>query len=189
MNTISGVLHAARLGVLTCMFVGCAGACLGQSGETQQQVELKGLLEDVSTLKNDVRILGQRLQQVMQKLDELTKPPRASLDTPPLTMHNLENIRGFPFRGNDSATVVIIEYMDFECPFCAKFWKETYPQILANYVKTGKLKYVYRDFPLQMHSHSMRAARAAYCAGEQDKLWELRDNLLADQEALLVGDA
>src|SRR6266852_2766530 len=48
MNTISGVLHAARLSVLTCMFVGCAGACLGQSGETQQQVELKGLREDVS---------------------------------------------------------------------------------------------------------------------------------------------
>src|SRR5258708_40304207 len=81
MNTIRGVLHAAGLGVLTCMFVCCAGACLGQSGESQQQAELKGLREDVSTLKNDVRILGQRLQQVMQKLDELTKPPRASLDT------------------------------------------------------------------------------------------------------------
>jgi hypothetical protein len=78
MNTISGVLHAARLDVLTCMFACCAGACLGQSGETEQQVELKGLREDVSTLKNGVRILGQRLQQVMQKLDELTKPPRAS---------------------------------------------------------------------------------------------------------------
>ena len=189
MNTNRGALGEVGLSVLKLILLCCGGVCHGQNGANQQRAEIESLREDISTLKKDVGTLGQRLQQVMEKLDELTKPPQASLETPPPIVPTLENIRGLPFRGNESATVVMIEYVDFKCPFCMKFSKEIFPTILANYIKTGKVKYVYRDFPLQMHSGAMRAARVARCAGEQGKLWELRDRLLADQDAFPVMDA
>jgi protein-disulfide isomerase len=61
---------------------------------------------------------------------------------------------------------------------------ETYPQILENYIRTGKVRHIFRDLPLPMHSHAMPAARAARCAGEQDKYWEMHDSLFAKQASL-----
>jgi protein-disulfide isomerase len=94
------------------------------------------------------------------------------------------SIQGENFRGNSGASVAMIEYADFECPFCGKYAREVYPKILDEYVKTGKVKLFYRDLPLPMHPHALAAARAARCAGEQGKYWEMHDSLFASQTAL-----
>ncbi len=78
----------------------------------------------------------------------------------------------------------MIEYSDFECPFCGGFEQQTYPQLFENYIKMGEVKLFYRDLPLPMHPHAMHAARAAHCAGEQGKYWEMHDSLFAKQNAL-----
>jgi len=80
--------------------------------------------------------------------------------------------------------VAIVEYADFECPYCGQYEHEVYPQVFADYIQTGKLKYFYRDLPLPMHPHAMGAARAARCAGEQGKFWEMHDSLFAKQNAI-----
>lgn len=92
-----------------------------------------------------------------------------------------------PFLGDVDASVTIIEFSDFECPFCAKYIAETYPKIKENYIDTGKVKYVFRDFPLGFHANAMPAAVAANCVLEQegnetyfafhDKLFENQQNL------------
>jgi len=64
------------------------------------------------------------------------------------------------------------------------YWKEVYPQIDANYLRTGKIKYFFRDLPLTMHPHAIPAARLARCAGEQGKFWEMHDSLFSNQAAL-----
>jgi protein-disulfide isomerase len=83
-------------------------------------------------------------------------------------------------KGNPSAPVTIVEFSDFQCPFCVKFYNETYKQIEDNYIKTGKVKFVYRDFPLSGHQYAEGAAVAAECAGLQDKYYQMYTLLFVD---------
>lgn len=83
--------------------------------------------------------------------------------------------------GNPSSKVVIIEYGDFQCPFCGKFEKEVAPQIKEQYVKTGKVAFLYRDFAF-LGEESFRSSEAARCAGDQGKYWEYHDKLFSGQK-------
>ncbi len=89
-----------------------------------------------------------------------------------------------PVLGNKDAPVTIIEFSDFQCPFCARFFSETFPLLEENYVNTGKVKIVFRDFPLNFHPEAEPAALAAECADEQGKFWEYHDLLFKNQDAL-----
>ena len=80
-------------------------------------------------------------------------------------------------KGITDAPVTIIEWSDFECPFCGRFYEETLRQIEDKYIKTGKVKFVYRDFPLSFHTQAQKAAESAECAGEQGKFYEMHDLL------------
>jgi protein-disulfide isomerase len=80
--------------------------------------------------------------------------------------------------------VAVIEFSDYQCPFCGRYSKDTYAQIENDYVETGKIKYVFRDLPLPFHNQAFKAAEAAHCAGEQGKFWEMHDLLFHNQTAL-----
>ncbi len=82
--------------------------------------------------------------------------------------------------GSQNALVTFIEYGDFQCPFCGKFFKETESILREKYVKTGKVKFIYRDFAF-LGPESTWAANAAHCAGEQGKFWEYHDHLFSNQ--------
>ncbi|MBS3116953.1 DsbA family protein [Candidatus Woesearchaeota archaeon] len=83
-------------------------------------------------------------------------------------------------KGDKNAPVTIVEFSDFECPFCGRFYEQTLPQIEEQYIKTGKVKLVYRDFPLSFHTQAQKAAEAAECAGEQGKFWQMHDKLFKE---------
>ncbi len=94
-----------------------------------------------------------------------------------------------PFLGSPDAPVTIIEFSDFECPFCKGFFDGTLKEIRTNYINTGKVKYVLRDFPLSgIHPNAEIAAEAANCANEQDKYWEFHDLLFENQEDWVSGN-
>ena len=93
-----------------------------------------------------------------------------------------------PVKGDKNAPVTIIEFSDFQCPFCGKFYKETLPEIDEKYIKTGKAKLVYRDYPLGSHEFAQKAAEAAECADEQGKFWQYHDKLFENQDALTIDN-
>lgn len=93
-----------------------------------------------------------------------------------------------PVIGNPNAPVTIIEFSDFECPFCGRFFEQTLPTLKQKYIDTGKVKIVYRDFPLSFHSNAQKAAEAGECAKEQGKFVELHDAIFANQQAISVAD-
>ncbi len=93
-----------------------------------------------------------------------------------------------PFRGMKNAPVTIIEFSDFQCPYCARFFEQTLPLIEKNYIDTGKARIVYRDFPLGFHENAEKAAEAAECADEQGKFWEYHDKLFENQGAIGVSN-
>lgn len=94
------------------------------------------------------------------------------------------SLDGFPVKGERNAPVQIIEFSDFECPFCKKFFDETYPQIVKDYVNTGKASIAFRHLPLDFHENALPAAMASLCANEQGKFWEYHDQLFSNQNAL-----
>ncbi|KKS37462.1 MAG: hypothetical protein A3G49_04140 [Candidatus Sungbacteria bacterium RIFCSPLOWO2_12_FULL_41_11] len=80
------------------------------------------------------------------------------------------------FLGNPAAKIVIVEFGDFQCPFCGKFFKETEPQIIDKYVKTGKVRFIYKQFAF-LGQESNWAAEASECAKDQGKFWQYHDYL------------
>lgn len=83
--------------------------------------------------------------------------------------------------GDHDAPVVLIDFSDFGCPYCAKFTHETYPSIEREYVRTGKVFFKYVPFVMGMFPHGNEAARAAECAGDQGRFWPMHDLLYAHQ--------
>jgi protein-disulfide isomerase len=91
-------------------------------------------------------------------------------------------------RGNPDAPLTMIEYSDFTCGYCAKFFRETWPVLNAKYVQSGLVRFVYRDFPRASQGPGVSAAVAARCAGEQGQYWLMHDRLFARETPLSFSD-
>jgi protein-disulfide isomerase len=149
----------------------------GQQRPTSE--ELKVLREDIETIKET--------QAAIQKaIDEIKVLARAGQGPQPLQPGDIVlSMDDDPVKGDRNARLVLVEFSDFQCPFCARYFRETFPEIEKDYIKTGKLKYVFRDLPIEAaHKDAFKAAEAADCAFDQGKFWEMHDRLFANQSAL-----
>ncbi|MFO7170727.1 MAG: thioredoxin domain-containing protein [Chloroflexota bacterium] len=88
---------------------------------------------------------------------------------------------GFQFKGREDAPVTVIEYADFQCPGCAYYTNSVEMAFDREYVETGKVKFVYHEFPLRGHPNAVPAAEAARCAADQGAFWKMHDMLFANQ--------
>lgn len=86
--------------------------------------------------------------------------------------------------GAADAPVTVVEFTDYQCPFCRRFVQTTFPMLKRDYIDTGKLRWVVRDMPLGFHQNASKAAQAAHCAGDQGKYWEMRDTLFKNNSKL-----
>ena len=129
------------------------------------QEQGKAILEELKAIKKELREIKQN------GLASKTKPKGR-----PTTAQNVATL-GSPILGDLKAPVTLIEFTDYECPFCKKFYKNALPKLKKQYIDTGKLRLVVRDFPLPFHKNARPAANAAHCAGEQDKFWPMHDAL------------
>ncbi len=145
---------------------------------------------DVQTLKKEIEAL-KASQKDIQKNVQIIKDILMGKQPP------LENVvinTSGPAVGEANAKITMVEFSDFQCPFCGRYSTQTMSQVVDAYVKTGKVKYVFRNFPLdQLHPNASKAAEAAACAGDQGKFWEAHDRFFKNQSALdskeMVGHA
>lgn len=86
--------------------------------------------------------------------------------------------------GSDSATVTVIEFSDYQCPYCRRFHADVLPALLREYIDTGRVQLIYKDLPLVMHREALPAAIAGRCAAAQGKFWPMNEALFANQERL-----
>jgi protein-disulfide isomerase len=137
---------------------------------------------DIKELKKQIELL-QASQKEMMKAISIIKDV-ATGKQPPLedVFVSMKDARS---EGDAKAKVIIVEFSDYQCPFCGKYANETYSKLYDDYVKPGKVKYVLRNFPLeQLHPNAEKAAEAAECAGEQGKYWEMHERLFKNQGLL-----
>jgi protein-disulfide isomerase len=124
----------------------------------------------------------QELRAIRQLLERLTTPQGA----PQPTSARVTNLKGFAM-GRPDAPLTMVEFTDLQCPFCRQFMLTSFDELKKNWIDTGKLRYISRDFPLDIHAQAVPAARAARCAGEQGKFWEMRITLMKNAN-LLTAD-
>jgi protein-disulfide isomerase len=96
--------------------------------------------------------------------------------------------KGKQVMGSANAPVTVVEFADYQCPYCLRFTKNTFPQLKRKYIDTGKVRWVALNLPLPSHKDATRAAQAAHCAGEQGKFWEMREVLFKNPSKLNMED-
>jgi len=124
------------------------------------------------------------LRAIRMLLEKLTTPqPQQPAAPPQPQTAKVTNLKGYVM-GRPDAPLTMVEFTDLQCPFCRQFAITSFDEIKKNWIDTGKLRYISRDFPLDFHAQAMPAARAARCAGEQGKFWEMRMGLMRNANLL-----
>ncbi len=168
------------------VLLGFLTACTGQA-QSQSNDDLK---KEIQSLKEGQQAIQKDLQEIKKLL--AARPAAAAI--PEQAMNAVISVDGVPFKGDKNAKVTLVEFSEFQCPFCGRHVRDTFPQLDKEYIQTGKVKYVFRDLPLEsIHKNAFKASEAAHCAGEQGKFWEMHDRLFANQNslepAMLTGHA
>jgi protein-disulfide isomerase len=171
-----GWFAAAMVGVT--LATGAADRPASQPGS-----ELDAMRRELDSLKQGQEAIGKDVAEILKILTALRPPP------PVREIDGVVDIGAAPYKGKADARLTLIEFSDYQCPFCKRHVDMTLPQLTKEYVDTGKLRYVFRDFPLEsIHENAFKAAEAAHCAGEQQKYWEMHDRLFAHPDALAAKD-
>jgi protein-disulfide isomerase len=142
--------------------------------------------DDVNALRREIEALKQEQTVIRKELQELKSLLGAREGGPVRKVQGVVlQLAEAPAKGEAGAKVTVVEFTDYQCPFCAKFHAETRLQIERDYVATGKVRYLVRNLPIaSLHKQAFKAAEASGCAREQGKFWEMHDRLFANQSAL-----
>lgn len=147
---------------------------------TQEQQEIR---REIRELKAGQEAIQKELQEIRRLL--LARETGGQAQARPENI----SIKGRPFRGEQNAHVVLVEFSDYQCPFCGRFYRDTLPQVEKEYIQPGKIKYVFNHLPLDdLHPSAFKAAQVVECAGAQGKFWELHGRLFANQNLVAGGD-
>ncbi len=140
------------------------------------------ILNEVSKVKVAVQQQGETITNLGKTVAAKPVPARPVAAADPQNVK--VSIDDDPIKGDLNAPVTIIEFSDYECPFCKRNHTQVFSQIDKDYISQGKVRYVFRDYPLAFHKKAIPAAIAANCAGEQGKYWEINDFLFQSKANL-----
>lgn len=157
----------------TALLSGAAG--LAETGASDPGA----LRQELDAVKTDLEAIKKQLGEIQKQLAQRQAPQAPA---GPVTM----SVGDGPALGNADAPITIIEFSDYQCPFCKRHFTNTLSVLKTNYIDTGKVRYVFRDFPLDsIHPYARKAAEAAHCAGDQGKFWDMHDVMFNYQGALM----
>jgi len=146
----------------------------------------KAMLKELQDIK---ALLQSRPAPAAPAAAQAAAPAAQAAPAPPPPMNIDVAIDGAAVRGRADAKVVVVEFSDFQCPFCGRFARETMGSLERDYVDSGKVRWVFRHFPIErIHPLALRAAEAAECGRAQDKFWPMHTRLFANQQALGEAD-
>ncbi len=147
--------------------------------------DYEAILQELAKLHKEIKALRSEVGQLRQAVTEIHRRTVATPKVaPPPPVAKAVSLDDDPILGDRQAKVGVVEFSDYQCPFCSRFHSQTFPKLKKNYIDTGKVQYVVRDFPLDFHRQAKEAAIAANCAGQQDAYWEMQHALFTNQRRL-----
>jgi protein-disulfide isomerase len=129
---------------------------------------------------------GDAILKELREIKQLLARPQQQVPAAPQVPQSM-SVKGDAINvlGKSDAPLTMVEFTDYQCPFCGRFEATTFPEIKKNYIDTGKMRLIVRDLPLEgLHPFAMKAAQAAHCASDQGKFWEMKDLLFKNQNKL-----
>jgi protein-disulfide isomerase len=158
-------------------------ALLSLSPPQTQSDDIAALRREVQALKAQQTAMERDLQTIKSLLQGLAQP-RGQAEPQDSFVNKSIVLTNEPTKGNATAKVTLVEVSDYHCPFCRRQNLQTMPQVMADYVNTGKVKYVFVDYPIaQLHPDAFKSHEAAACAGDQGKYWQMHDLLFTNAPA------
>jgi protein-disulfide isomerase len=158
-------------------------ALLSLSPPQSQSDEIAALKREMQALKAQQTVMERDLQAIKSLLKGLAQP-RAQAEPEESFVNKSITLTNEPTKGNAAAKVTLVEVSDYHCPFCRRQTLQTMPQLMADYVNSGKVKYVFVDYPIaQLHPDAFKSHEAAACAGDQGKYWQMHDLLFTNTPA------
>jgi protein-disulfide isomerase len=160
----------------------------GQPARPQNQpAEASTDKSEIEQLKEQLNVLREeqlRMRRDLEQIKSLLKRRTSMAEGDPYRGKTV-SLGGNSFKGQRDAKITLVEFSDFQCPHCARYARETLPRLEEEFISTGRIKYVFRDLPLErIHKSAFRAAEAANCAGEQGQFWPMHDTLFANRAEL-----
>jgi protein-disulfide isomerase len=141
----------------------------------------KGMQEVVKELQQ-IRSLLERMDKRDASTGQAKVDKGQNRNARPTTAKISTNKR--PSMGRADAPVTIVEVSDYQCPYCKKFYLQTFPMLKEKYIDSGKVRLVFKDLPLAFHNNARKAAQAAHCAGDQGHYWDMHNKLFENQNQL-----
>ncbi len=168
-----------KVGVLATIAAIAAALMLWpSSSHAGVEEEIAKLRKELAEIKKDIAEIKSIL--ILQGRARARRPSRSKVTA-------LVSVSGKPSLGRKDAPVTLVEFSDYQCPFCRRHFSTVFPIIKKEYIDTGKLRYVFRDFPIaSLHPQAKKGHEAAYCAGEQNKYWEMHDTLFKNSKDFSV---
>ena len=140
-------------------------------------------------IRREIRELKQGQETIQKELQEIKKLLLAKDAAARPARPERMNINSRPFKGSAGARLVVVEFSDYQCPFCGRFYRDTLPLLDKEYIQAGKIKYVFNNLPLDdLHPVAFKAAQAAECAGDQGKFWDMHGRFFSNQNLIASGD-
>ncbi|MDT4330393.1 DsbA family protein [Methylomonas sp. MED-D] len=160
MTILSRYTVVNKLSVLVILLLGLTELVWAKDDWVADEIfmQISEMRKEISGLKEKVANLEKKLADAKPKV-----APVSLSDTEAMAL------------GKSDAPIAILEFSDYECPFCGKHYKNVFPKLRESYIDKGKVKYVMKDFPLDFHAHAKKASLAARCAGEQKQYWAMHD--------------
>jgi protein-disulfide isomerase len=172
--------HIARFLALAALVLLSAASPAHAQADTSSARDLAAMRADLERIKTDLQFVRGQLDQLLRAVNQRPTAGRTVAAGPVRV-----SLMDAPTLGRADAPVTIVEFSDYQCPFCQRFFATTLAAIRKDYIDAGKVRYVFRDYPLdQLHPYARKAAEAAHCAGDQGKYWEMHDALFRNQRAL-----
>jgi protein-disulfide isomerase len=143
--------------------------------------------QDSKKSKKDTGITSEQAGQILDELRQIRQllQAQAEKNAPPAPSRAKLDLGGFQMLGSKDAPVTLVEFTDYQCPYCRQFHVNVFNELKKNYIDTGKVRFYSRDLPLeQLHPNAVRAAQAGRCAADQGQFWKLRDLMGANPDKL-----
>ena len=153
--------------------------CFAQA-DSQIDQELR---DEIAALQKGQEKMREDLAEIKRILQQGQRP--ATAPRGPNVADKTFDLGDNPVRGSDGAKIALLEFTDYQCPYCFRHTTQTQPQIEREYIETGKIRYVSFDMPIaSLHPLAFKASEASHCADDQGKFWEMREQLFANQRNL-----